>query len=705
MLSLPASAQEEPDISVGGINYNIEDSEAVVVGIADEEATTIRIPGTIQYQGKTVLVTKVGRGGVAGVSSLETFEFGPNLRELGYYAISTCSNLKKVIMPPALIEIGEYVFYNCKSLAAIEGGAGVRKIDEYAFYGCVSLPNTVTFGPALQELNASAFFGLSNIKAFAVDAANPNFTASDGVLFSKDMTELAIYPCGRPGSSYTVPALVSKICYQAIRNVRWLTSLTLPEGLETIDDRAMAGCHFSYLNIPASVREIGDGFIYGCSSLTSLTIAPGNTAYEILNGNMIRGIADGKLVGVLPSAASGEVVIPDGTREIGEYTFYSTNLTGLRLPASVRIVGRSAFNGCSRLVSADLGDGLQEIGENAFRENGALKSVRFGRSLKKLGSWSFADCAKLEEAILPDGLESIEDAIFFDCYALTKARVPGTVKEWKNSMFYECSALTECELGEGLTEIPLMTFQDCESMTEIKLPSTLKTVGCSAFYNVPITSIQLPAGLKMIDETAFYGTQLEEINIPDQVETIGNFAFAWCMQMRTARLGKKVKELGDYALQVLPSLTSITLNEGLEKMGIWCVALCENLRSITFPSTLREMGEDVCICCPFEEIVAKMTVPPTLTGEPFCGDEGADIYGSCVLHVPAGSLDSYNNAAFWKNFKHKVGDVSGIGTFTTGGAATATDVYGIDGKRQSPMRRGISIVRYSDGRVEKVYRK
>ena len=79
----------------------------------------------------------------------------------------------------------------------------------------------------------------------------PNYTAVDGVLYTKDMTVLKVYPFAKSGVTFTVPDSVVELEAYAFAYT----------GMQSID-----GC--------ASLRAIGDSAFYSCTALKSLPDAP-----------------------------------------------------------------------------------------------------------------------------------------------------------------------------------------------------------------------------------------------------------------------------------------------------------------------------------------------------------------------------------------------------------------------------------------------
>ena len=75
---------------------------------------------------------------------------------------------------------------------------------------------------------------------------------------------------------------VKAIGYGAFRNCVDLISITLHDGIETIEDRAFSGCSgLTEFKIPSSVTRIRDGAFSNCASLQSIHIP--NSVNEIEN--------------------------------------------------------------------------------------------------------------------------------------------------------------------------------------------------------------------------------------------------------------------------------------------------------------------------------------------------------------------------------------------------------------------------------------
>ena len=156
------------------------------------------------------------------------------------------------------------------------------------------------------------------------------------------------------------------------------TRVSLPESLTSIGTRAFAGAAITAMTIPGSVTTIGVEVFWGCSDLTSLTICDGVTSIES---------AFGKCTGLT------ELVLPDSVTTIGTQAFYRcTGLRTVTLSKNLTSIGYMAFSGCSGLTELVFPDSLKEIDQEAFRYCSSLNSISLGTGLTTIGRMAFDGC-------------------------------------------------------------------------------------------------------------------------------------------------------------------------------------------------------------------------------------------------------------------------------------------------------------------------
>ena len=140
-----------------------------------------------------------------------------------------------------------------------------------------------------------------------------------------------------------------------------LTSVTISDGVEFIEDFAFTFCPISTVTIPDSVTGIGHGVFEVCGSLTGVKIS---NSLKTIGGSMF-------------SDCSGlsSIRIPDGVTGIGSSAFARTSLTGITIPNNVTLIEDSAFDACPNLTSITIGSGVTEIGMRAFRNCSGLSTI------------------------------------------------------------------------------------------------------------------------------------------------------------------------------------------------------------------------------------------------------------------------------------------------------------------------------------------
>ena len=170
---------------------------------------------------------------------------------------------------------------------------GVKSIMEGAFYGeeklkSVTLPDSLEFiGDSafadtgiesvvlpknLQSFNGTIFNSQSFIQ-YSVSPENPYFKALDGVVYSKELTELVAYPIGRfangGDNTFKIPESVNKIGDYAFLNCKH-NSFTIPGNVKSIGMQAFAGnTELSTIDILNGVESIYDGAFLACNNISS----------------------------------------------------------------------------------------------------------------------------------------------------------------------------------------------------------------------------------------------------------------------------------------------------------------------------------------------------------------------------------------------------------------------------------------------------
>jgi len=169
-------------------------------------------------------VTVIPGGMLASCSGLTSVVIQGAVTNIGSNAFQYCSKLKSFTIPATVTTIGKSAFAECLGLTSINIPASVTTI------GIISAPNVFIVAT-----------GSSLLTAITVDAANPYFSSSGGLLLNKGQTTLITCPGGLSGA-LVLPSSVTAISTLAFSNCGKLTGVTFPSGLTGIGSKAFFNC-------------------------------------------------------------------------------------------------------------------------------------------------------------------------------------------------------------------------------------------------------------------------------------------------------------------------------------------------------------------------------------------------------------------------------------------------------------------------------
>ena len=399
------------------------------------QTVTVKNTGNVAVEVNYYQTTANGLASNAGVSTLQpggtcTMTFTvPAGKGLGQQAYTPPN--------PADTNRANYIF-------ARQASTSDSIIARVALGYTFTVTKPATWGEWLYDAQAQTLTRLSdNLTLKNVTASGTSLTIGKQYISQSTALDLTGAVTDADGTPYTITALGVEAFWNC---GSYLTAITLPDGLESIGDKAFYSCSsLTAIDIPSSVTSIGEEAFRSCTSLKDVTL-------------------------------------PDGLESIGSYAFRDcTSLTAIEIPSSITSIGTSAFNGCTSLEAVTLLEGLQSIGVAAFRNCSALTSIDIPASVTSIGKSTFDGCTSLAAATLPEGLQSIGEYAFQHCSALTSIKIPGTVKTVGMCSFQDCSGLASLELAEGVQKLGSSAFQNCSALTQVTLPASLTEVGIRVF--------------------------------------------------------------------------------------------------------------------------------------------------------------------------------------------------------------------------------
>lgn len=223
---------------------------------------TVKIPESVRV---------IGGSAFDNCKSLESIVLPKSVEKIGNYAFAYDENLVEIQMPANLKSIGNYAFTGCKSLKRIDIPEGVTTLGGNVFNYCRSLEE-VTLPSTLSDIVGNPFSSCNSLKEYKVAEGNEFFTVTDGILFSKDMTELIACPTSKALGDYIVPSTVKRISSYAFYSCYGLTGVKMT-GVEEIGGAAFHDCsNLASIDFGDKLKFLGDKAFYSCDSLTDVVL-------------------------------------------------------------------------------------------------------------------------------------------------------------------------------------------------------------------------------------------------------------------------------------------------------------------------------------------------------------------------------------------------------------------------------------------------
>ena len=393
MLPLGAASAEVTSGTTGKCTWTLDGTHLTISGngkMEDYDPYSSRAPWGTDITSVTIEegVTTIGDYAFYNCD-LTSVTIPDSVTSIGDRAFASCDVLASVIIPDSVTSIGEYAFHACSSLTSVTIGDSVTTIGEYAFYLCSSL-TSVIIPDSVTAIGEDAFHDCSALTTIEVGKNNLDYCDVDGVLYSKDMTQLLKYPAQRSGIAYIIPDGVTIIESNAFYNCTSLSSVTIPDGVEGIGWRAFmyctsltsvtipnsvtgigteafVGCHFESVTIPDSVEVIGmDAFLF-CNWLIAIEVDKNNPKYSSVDGVLFN--KEQTTLIKYPGGKSNDYTIPDSVTTIDGDAFPACySLKSVTIPDSVTAIEWGAFSNCKSLTD------IYYSGTEADRANIAIET-------------------------------------------------------------------------------------------------------------------------------------------------------------------------------------------------------------------------------------------------------------------------------------------------------------------------------------------
>ena len=351
--------------------------------------------------------------------------------------------VKDIVIPEGVIAIPPQAFCGT-SIESVVIYEGVISIGHSAFENCNNLKE-VTIPSSVSDIGYNAFLNTSISRTYIFDMAawcNISFSNEDASPLCHINNASDLYLNGQLVKDIVIPDGVSMIPAYAF-NCKSIETIVIPDSVKNISKSSFRYCeNLKSVTIGMGVSNIDEQAFYNCWTLQDVHIADIGSWCSISFADSLANplchaenlYLNGELV--------TELVIPEGTTEIKDYSFYMCDsIQSVVIPDSVTGIGDRAFYECDNLASVVIGNGVINVGEYAFSGCANLTSVVIPNAVASIGNYAFSGCDSLESAVFGDGVKFIGYRAFYDCEELKTVVLGNGVEIVMYDAFGSCDEL------------------------------------------------------------------------------------------------------------------------------------------------------------------------------------------------------------------------------------------------------------------------
>ena len=561
------------------------------------ELQEIKLPSTLEA---------IGNSSFENCGSLSKIVIPDSVTSIGNSAFSYCSSLKEIVMPKLLSTIGELAFQNCTTIKEIVVPDNVTIIGKSAFYNCCSMTK-ITLPKSLKDISDSTF-------AFCRSLRDVNIPK--GV---KTIGNEAFYSCDSL-KELEIPSTVGSTGNNAFMYDGNLLKVTIYNKNMNIVDGSMSGTSeltiYGYKNSTAESFANKSNFKFVPLEGEPEEINPDEEdsifKYEEFNHAVrIYGVKDKIKELEIPETIKGKVVNTIKTAAF----MGNKNITKVKIPENMRMVGSSSFRNCTNLVSVTIPEYVEYIGENAFKgcDNLTMYGYEgsYAEDYAKANNIKFVSLGKCtKQFLVEEHVHSIKitgvEGTYYNMEIPKKIKGK-TVTTIGTAAFKGNKTLTTVEVPDTVTTIGSFSFENCSNLSMVEIPDSVTYIGKAAFNNCKRLIIYGFEG--SYAQKYAVENNIKFIVIKDPVKYFSYEDFVYTAKITAFKghvskleIPEKVKNrvvttIGTAAFRGNKEITSAIIPNTVITIGGQSFANCENLTQINIPREVTYIGTDAFKGC------------------------------------------------------------------------------------------------------------
>ena len=323
-----------------------------------------------------------------------------------------------------------------------------------------------------------------------------------------------------------------------------------------------------------------------------------------------------------------------------------------------------------------IGDGITTIGMRAFESCMSLSSVTIPSSVTSIGEDAFRYCIRVREIqSFAENPPACGDNAF------------GSMNKTECVLYVPANSIEAYKAATGWNEFP--KYEALSGGTQSG------TWGSNITWTLDDQGVLTFEGTGEMEDDYFLEAPWKSLSftkavIGDGITKIGQLAFKGCKELTSVTIPSSVTTIDYYAFTECTGLTSVTIPCGVTSIIYGAFYGCTGLTSLTIPSSVTSIETGAFgDCTGLTKIESLAETPPSCGTYAFFNVDK----NSCVLSVPANSVEAYKAADEWKEFYSIVAGISSVtkgnnvsisasnGVITVAGVAgnNAVEVYSASG--------------------------
>lgn len=376
-----------------------------------------------------------------------------------------CFNkFKYLVLPDSTEEIDLSAFQDCPNLESVQiskDNKHYKSVDGVIYtkdnkklivYPAARKAKKYQIPDNTEELGHCALNDAKYLEEITISKKNSSFMTENGILYTKNKESLRAYPAGKKDTLFTLPATVTDVYWASFWGCKYLKNINVEKG--NTEYQSIEGCLVQKgtkiiacpagkkgnLTIPDGIEEIDDGAFRNCDEIQTIylgknisgiyktaftnsninQISQDNESYKIIDGLVFQD----KLLYLCLPQRSGAISLPKETESISERAFQRCdNIKDITINGAFYI-GAFAFSYCKNLQKVIIKEGTQ----------------------KMMDRGAFFCCPNLREVTLPNSIYDLGESTFQGDFNLKKIKCYSEIPPKTRECTFKGINTNECEL-------------------------------------------------------------------------------------------------------------------------------------------------------------------------------------------------------------------------------------------------------------------